>query len=210
MTQPNGYTEIAGGSAKAVDDSLADLIKAYPDERRLEFVRSAVQDILREYGAAYRAEMEARCTAPIWQTKEGAQEREDLESCRRQVALLSAQLNSITDQQKEQWEREREVAWIEARWASLKRSAKMASRTFWITLALFLIALVGDAWAFFIAHGDGYLRFARDSVIGACILATVGGPFVIRAAWKDIRATESALEKFVKWHNYTSDVTKTD
>src|SRR5882672_4165761 len=128
-------TDIAGGSAKAIDDVLADLMKEYPAERRLEFVRRAVEDILREYGAAYRAEIAARRTAPIWQTKERAEEREDLESCRRQIALLSAQLDSITDQQKEQWEREREVAWIEARWAALKRSAKMASLTFWVTLA---------------------------------------------------------------------------
>jgi hypothetical protein len=124
--------------------------------------------------------------------------------------LLSAQLDLITDQQKEQWEQEREVAWIEARWAALKRSANMASYTFRISLALFLIALVGDAWAFFIDHGDGYLKFARDAVIGACILATVGGPFVIRAAWKDIWATESALEKFVTLQKKTSDVIKTD
>lgn len=167
-------THIAGGSAKAVDDSLADLVKAYPDESRLEPVRRAVGDILREYGAAYRAEVEARQT-------------------------LSAQLNSITDEQKEQWEREREVEWIEARWVALKRSANMANRTFWIALAVFLTALVGDAWAFFIAHGDTYLRFARDTVIGACIFATVLGPFIMRAASKDISATKSALEKFVTW-----------
>jgi hypothetical protein len=129
------FTVIAGGSAKAVDDSLADLVKDYPNERRLEFVRRGIGDILREYGAAYRAEIEARRTAPIWQIKE-AEEPQDLESCRRQVAFLSAQLNSITDQQKEQWEREREVAWIEAKWAALKRSANMANRTFWIMLAL--------------------------------------------------------------------------
>ena len=75
----------------------------------------------------------------------------------------------------------------------------MANRTFWITLAFLLIALVGDAWAFFIAHGDTYLRFARDTVIGACIFVTVAGPFIMRAAWKDIFATKSALEKFVTW-----------
>jgi cation transport ATPase len=157
------FSDAAGGSAKAVDEFLADLVKEYPEERRLEFVR-------------------------------------------KHVALLSTQLNSITDQQKEQWEREREVAWIEARWATLKRSANMASRTFWITLALFVIALAGDAWAFFIAHGDTYMRLARDTVIGACIVATIGGPFVIRAAWKDIWAAEAALQKFVGWHNKTSDL----
>jgi len=168
------FTHIADASAKAVDDSLADLVKEYPDESRLEFIRRAVADILREYGTAYRAEITARQT-------------------------LSAQLNSITDEQKEQWEREREVEWIEARWAALRRSANMANRIFWMTLAFLLIALVGDAWAFFIAHGDTYLRFARDTVIGACIFVTVFGPFIMRAAWKDSLATKSALEKFVTW-----------
>jgi hypothetical protein len=180
------FTHIAGGSAKAVDDSLADLVKEYPHERRLEFVRRAVGDILREYGAAYRAEIEARRT-------------------------LGAQLNSITEEQREQWEREREVEWIEARWVALKRSANIANRTFWITLTCFLIALIGDAWAFFIAHGDTYLRLFRDTVIGACILATVLGPFIMRAAWKDILATKTTLEKFVNWQKKNvQSVIKTD
>jgi len=133
------FTDIASGSAKAVDELLADLARAYPDERRLEFVRRSVGDILREYDAAYRAEIEAKRAAPTWQTKEGVEERENL---RRQVAVLSTQLDSIIEQQKEQQEREREVAWIEERWEALKRSAKIANRTFWLTLALFLVALV--------------------------------------------------------------------
>ena len=199
-------TVIAGGSAKAVDDFLADLMKEYPDEKRLEFVRRSIADILREYGAAYRAEIEARRAAPSWQGKETTEEPQDLESCRRQVAVLSAQLHLITEQQKEQQEREREVAWIEERWVALKRSANMANRTFWVTLALFAVALVGDLWAFLIVHGDNYLRLARDTVIGICILASVGGPFVIRAAWKDISATKSALEKFVRWQKQTSNL----
>lgn len=199
------FTYIAGGSAKAVDDFLADLVKEYPDERRLEFVRRGIGDILREYGAAYRAEIEARRAAPFWQSKEMAEEPQDLESCRRQLASLRAQLDSISEQQKEQQEREQEVAWIEERWGALRRSATIANRTFWITLALFLAAVVGDLWAFFIVHGDNYLRLARDTVIGVCILATAGGPFVIRAAWKDILATKSALEKFVGWQKQTSD-----
>lgn len=196
------FTDIAGESAKAVDELLADLARAYPDERRLEFVRRSVGDILREYDAAYRAEIEARRATPTWQTKEEVEERENL---RRQVAVLRAQLDSIIEQQKEQQEREREVAWIEDRWEALKRSAKIANRTFWLTLALFLVALVGDLWAFFIVHGDNYLRLARDTAIGICILASIGGPFLIHAAWKDISATESALEKFVRWQKHTSN-----
>src|SRR5258708_28184809 len=97
------FRHIADASAKAVDDSLADLVKEYPDESRLEFIRHAVADILREYGTAYRAEITARQT-------------------------LSAQLNSITDEQKEEWERERGGERIGARGAALRRSANMANR----------------------------------------------------------------------------------
>ena len=194
-------TDIASGSAKAVDELLADLARAYPDEKRLEFVRCSVGDILREYDAACRAEIEAKRTASTWQIKEAVEERENL---RRQVAVLRAQLDSIIEQQKEQQEREREVAWIEERWEALKRSAKIANRTFWLALALFSVALVGDLWAFLIVHGDNYLRLARDTAIGICIIATVSGPFLIRAAWKDISATESTLEKFVRWQKQTS------
>jgi hypothetical protein len=141
--------------------------------------------------AAYRAEIEARRTAPIWQSKE-AEEPQDLESCRRQVAFLSAQLNSITDQQREQWEREREVVWIEARWEALKRSANIANRTFWIMLALFLIALVGDSWAFFIAHGDTYLKLARDTVSVTAGRAPAGTRSSVRGSRVRARGTSRA------------------
>ena len=37
------------------------------------------------------------------------------------------------------------------------------------------------------------------AVIGACIFVTVFGPFIMRAAWKDLLATKSALDKFFTW-----------